>query len=164
MYRQRKLLVDRLETSGKEYARYLAELPEEQIHAVPASNEWSIHQTAAHMRDTEQYVFLIRAQRILKEDHPVVQDFDQATWWRTHPYAPDEPLKQIIAEFRAARRKLARLLRQASAKDWNRLATHSAYGTISFDWLAMHCYHHTLEHIAQIGYLRENAVLKELNC
>ena len=162
MNRKRTALIDRLETSSKEYLWYLSQLSDAELHSAPAPNEWTIHQVAAHMRDTEEYVFLARTQRILKEPHPAVQNFDQEAWNRAH-YSPDEPLKKIIAEFRAARRKLIRLLRQSSDEDWTNWAMHSAYGKISLDWLVMHDYHHTMEHLAQIGYAREKQVLKELN-
>lgn len=163
MNRQRKALVDRLEESAKEYVAYLSQIPDDELRAVPAPNEWSIHQVAAHMRDTEQHVFLVRLQRMLKEEHPAVANFDQDEWWKQNPYQADEPIKKIISDFRAARRKFVALLRKTGDKDWKNWARHSAYGKISLDWLAMHCYHHTLEHVAQMGYAREKGILKELN-
>ena len=163
MNRQRKAMIDRLEQSGKEFVWYFSQLSDADIHAAPAPNEWSLHQAAAHVRDTEQHVFLARLERMLKEEHPAVQNFDQDGYWKTHPYAAGESLKQIIADFQKSRRKLVRLLRNAPDAAWKNWAQHSAYGKISLDWLAMHCYHHTLEHIAQIGYAREKSVLKNLN-
>lgn len=105
MNRKHVALIDRLEQNGKDLW-YLAQLSEGELHAVPAPNEWTIHQIAAHMRDTEQQVFLLRARRMLAEAHPTVQNFEQDEWWQSHPYLPSEPLKQIVAEFRVARRKL----------------------------------------------------------
>lgn len=162
MNRKRATLIDRLESSGKDYLRYLRQLSDAEIHNSPAQNEWSIHQVATHMRDTEQHVFLLRTQRILSEVHPAVQSFDQEAWNREH-YAPSEPLKKIVAEFRAARRKLVRLLHQTSGKDWANWATHPEYGKISLDWLALHNYSHTLQHLAQIVEMQEKSVLQELS-
>ncbi|MDE3091409.1 MAG: DinB family protein [Chloroflexota bacterium] len=162
MNRKRAALVDRLEQSGKDYLWNLSQLSEAEIGTPPAPGEWTIHQVVAHMRDTEQRVFLERTRRIMQETHPAVQNFDQEQWSKEH-YSPDEPFKKIVAEFRSARRKLVSLLRKTKEKDWENWAMHSAYGRISLDWLAMHGYHHTVEHIAQIGYLREKQVLKELN-
>ena len=163
MNRQRKALLDRLEQSGKEYIGYLSQLSAEELHAQSSPTEWSIHQVAAHMRDTEQQVFLLRVERTLAEEHPAFQNFDQDTWWTSHPYAPDEPLKKIVADFRAARGKLVRLLRAVPAKAWKNWGVHSAYGKVTLDWVALHCYHHTLEHIVQIGDAREKSLLQELN-
>ncbi len=66
------------------------------------------------MRDTEHQVFLVRAEKLLGETHPAVLNFDQEAWNREH-YLASEPLRKINSEFRAARRKMARLLRQATA-------------------------------------------------
>jgi Protein of unknown function (DUF664). len=162
MNRQRVGLIDRLEQSGKDYLWYLARLSDADINAPTAPGEWTIHQVVAHVRDTEQHVFLARAQRIVKEEHPAVQNFDQDAWNRDH-YSATEPFKKIVGDFSASRRKLISLLRKTTNEDWDNWAKHSAYGRISLDWLVMHDYHHTLEHLAQIGYLREKAVLKELN-
>jgi hypothetical protein len=162
MNHKQKTLIDRLEASGKDFAQYLAQLSDAELFASSAPTEWTIHQAAAHMRDTEQCVFLARVERIMREPHPAVQNFDQGEHWKTHPYSANEPIKKIIADFRAARRKLIARLRKASNQDWANWAAHSAYGKISLEWLAMHDYHHTLEHVAQIGYAREKQVLAEL--
>ncbi len=162
MDRKRAQLIDRLESSGQDYVWYLNQLEETEMFKPPAPGEWTIHQVAAHMRDTEQQVFLLRTERILKETHPAVLNFDQEMWNREH-YLASEPLRKINSEFRAARRKMARLLRQATKKEWENWATHPEYGKISLDWLLEHDYHHTLEHIAQIGKLHEAETLRKLN-
>jgi uncharacterized damage-inducible protein DinB len=162
MNRKRAALIDCLEASGKDLLAYLALLSDDEIHTPPAPNEWTIHQVAAHLRDTEQQVFLLRTQRMVKEAHPAVQGFDQEVWNREH-YSPGEPLKKITAEFRAARRRLIRLLRQTSDKDWANWATHPEFGKISLDWLTMRNYSHTLDHLVQIVRVRERAMLRELN-
>lgn len=162
MDRKRAQLIDRIESSGQDYLWYLDQLSEEEIHVPPAPNEWSVHQIAAHMRDTERLVFLHRVERMLDEEHPAVENFDQEMWHREH-YVTAEPLRKIKSEFRTARRKLARLLRSASKMDWENWAVHPEYGKISLDWLLEHNYLHTLEHLAQIARMRETATLKELN-
>ncbi len=162
MNRKRQALIDGLEQSGKEFTQCLAQFSEAELHAVPAPNAWTIHQVAAHMRDVERYAFLVRAERIRKEEHPTVPNFDQEAWDREH-YSVREPVKTISAEFRTARRKLVRQLRQATDADWDNWAVHSTLGKISLDWIASHCYYHTLEHIAQMGYAHEKTILQKLN-
>ena len=162
MKRNRAQLLDRLESSGQDYLWYLDQLSEAEIHAPPAPNEWTTHQVAAHVRDTERRVFLLRTERMLAEAHPAVESFDQEVWNREH-YSPNEPLDKIKSDFRKARRKLVRLVRGASKKDWENWATHPEYGKISLDWLLEHNYSHTLDHLAQIGRMRETAILKALN-
>ena len=162
MKRKRTEWIDRLEQSGKDYLGYVTQLSEAQILDIPAPGEWSMHQVIAHVRDTERYAFLARVQRILMETHPAVENFDQDAWNRDH-YDPNEPTKKIVADFRALRRKLVSLLRKSKDKDWENWAMHSEYHKITIDWIVMHDYHHTLEHTAQIGYLNEKVLLKNLN-
>src|SRR3990172_3110776 len=103
MKRNRAQLLDRLESAGQDYLWYLDQLSEAEIHTPPAPNEWTAHQVAAHVRDTEQQVFLLRVKRILAEEHPAVENFDQEGWNRDH-YSADELIKKIKSEFRNARR------------------------------------------------------------
>ena len=162
MNHNRSQLIDRLESSGQDYVWYLDRLSEEEIRVPPAPNDWTVHEIAVHMRDTERLVFLLRAERILKDEHPAVENFDQEEWHRQH-YQTAEPLRKVKSEFRAARRKLAQLLRSASKRDWENWALHPEYGKISLDWLLEHDYIHTLDHLAQIARMREAATLKKLN-
>ncbi len=162
MNRTRAALVDRLEASGEDFLWYLGLFDDDELHIAPSPDEWTIHQIAAHMRDNEQRVFLARTERIIRETHPSVENFEQDLWIREH-YDPKEPLKKITAEFRTARRKLIKLLRGSSPKDWTNWAQHPEYGKISLDWLTQYNYHHTLEHIAQMGRAREQKLLNELN-
>jgi hypothetical protein len=163
MNRQHAKLIERIEESGNDFLAYLAELTDEEIHRVPGQGEWSIHAVLAHLRDTEEHVFLKRTKRILgASEPPNVENFSQDEWNRDH-YSSEEPRKKIISELRAARRGLLRLLRKTTDKDWSRWALHPEYGRISIEWLAVHDYSHTLEHLHQLLELREKAILEELN-
>lgn len=163
MNRAHSKLIERIEESGKDLLSYLALLSDEEIRTAPAAGEWSIHAVLAHLRDTEQHVFLKRARRILGAiDPPQVENFDQEQWNRDH-YSPDEPRSKIVAEFRSARRSMLKVLSETGDKDWSRWAIHPEYGKISVEWLATHDYSHTLEHLHQLLEMRERALLKELN-
>ncbi len=163
MNRQHTKLIERIEASGKEFLDYVAQLPAEELGRAPAPDEWSIHAVIAHLRDTEEQVFLKRLQRIQREpEPPAVENFDQVEWNRAY-YSPDEPLKQIVTRFRQARRKFIRLLEKTPDRDWANYAFHPEYGKISVEWLALHNYSHTLDHLHQLLELRERELLKELN-
>jgi hypothetical protein len=162
MNRKRAALVDRIEQSGKDYVWFLSQLTPDAIAQVTAPGEWSVHQIVAHVRDTEQHVFLERLERIISEPHPSVANFSQDEWNREH-YSAAEPFAMIVSEFRAARRKFVTLLRKTSNDDWDNWAAHPEYGKISLEWLASHNYQHTLDHLAQVAALRDKALLKALN-
>ena len=162
MNRNHHALIDGLESSGSEFVRYLQRLSKQDLSVAPTPGDWTMHQVAAHVRDVEQQVFLSRSKRIPSENLPTVQNFDQDVWDREH-YSSTEGIAKIVSEFRVARRKQIASLRKTKDKDWLRCAMHSTYGRISLEWLVMHNYHHTLEHLAQRGYTQEGALLKHLN-
>jgi len=162
MNNEHKRLISRLETSTEDFLLYLGRLPAEELQRVPAPNEWSLHQVAAHVRDVEQQVFLYRLKRMLKEENPAVENFDGDAWTREH-YSASESVKKIAAEIRVARKKQIALLKQAKDKDWARAARHSTYGKVSIEWLMTHAANHTMEHAAQLGNAYDKEMLKKLN-
>lgn len=163
MNKQHTQLVDRLETSADELAQVLAQLPQDQIMQEPADGEWSLHKIMSHIRDTEAQVFAYRVGLILKSDTPPsVANFDQEEWMTDH-YSPQESLKDIVSEFRAARRKLVKALRGTRDSDWKRYAIHPMYGNIPIEYIATHSYAHTLEHLKQLLDARETNILNAAN-
>lgn len=162
MNREHKRLIDRLESSAEDFLLYLGKLSVEDLQRVPAPNEWTLHQVAAHVRDVEQQVFLYRLKRMLREDNPAVENFDQGVWTREH-YSASEPAKKIATEIRAARQKQIGLLRRANDKDWARTAQHPTWKNISIEWLMTHAVNHAMEHAAQAGDAYEKMLLGMLN-
>jgi len=163
MKKQHAALIAQLEASANQVSAALKELSPAQIQRVPAKGKWSLHQNLAHLRDTEAQVFAYRAARILRESAPpIVANFDQEAWMRAH-YSPAEPVTAILAEFRAARRKLVKLLQSADNKGWTRYAVHPEYGKISLAYIALHAYNHTLEHLQQLLNAQEENLLRAAN-
>lgn len=159
MNKQHAGRIERLEASAGEVADAIKRVTPEQLQRVPSPGEWSLHQAISHLRDTEVQVFSYRTARILQEaTPPVVANFNQEDWTREH-YKNDEPIQNIIAEFRAARRKLVKLLRSTTDKDWTRYAIHPEYGNISVEYIALHAYNHTLEHLQQLLDAQEENLL-----
>jgi hypothetical protein len=162
MNREHQRLIERLESSAEDFVLYLNQLPAEELQRVPAPNEWTLHRVAAHVRDVEQQVFFYRLKRMLTEDNPAVENFDQEAWTREH-YSASEPVKKIAAEMRAARKKQIALLRKAKDKDWARTAQHSTWKKISVEWMMAHAITHAMEHAAQLGNAYDKEILKNLN-
>ncbi len=163
MNRQHTQLVKRIEESGKELLDYVSHIPEDEMHSMPGGGDWSIHAIMAHVRDVEEQVFLKRAERILKEkEPPQVEDFDQEEW-NKECYSAKEPLKEILADWRKARRKFLAILDKTPDKECERYAIHPYYGKISLEYMATHNYAHTLDHLHQLLERRERQLLKSLN-
>jgi hypothetical protein len=163
MNKQHTVLLDRLEDSANQVADAVKQLSAERLNHIPKEGEWSLHEALAHLRDTDVQVFLYRVGRILKEqESPKVASFDQPEWSREH-YSRDEPVEQIVSEFRTARRKLVKLLRGTTDKDWARYAVHPEYGVIPIEYIALHAYNHTLEHLQQLLDAQEGNLLDAAN-
>jgi hypothetical protein len=163
MNKQHMQLINRLEASAVEVADAVKRLTPEQLTRVPREGEWSLHQAIAHLRDTEVQVFAYRVARIARESAPpVVANFDQDAWMRQH-YSRREPMQKIVAEFRAARRKLVKHLRETKDKDWARYAIHPEYGKITIEYIALHAYNHTLDHLRQLLEAQEENLLNAAN-
>ena len=81
---------------------------------------------------------------------------------RAH-YPRGEPIQKIVSEYRAARRKLVKLLHATTDKDWTRYAVHPEYGRISLEYIALHAYNHTLEHLRQLLDAQEENLLNAAN-
>lgn len=159
---KRKELIDRLEASGKDFIKSLALFTADEATMPPGPNEWSAREIAIHQRDTEEQVFLLRTVRALKNDHTLVDSFVQEEWSQAHP-AEGESLTKIIADFRTARRKLIRLLRATSSREWEAYAVHPKLGKLSVGVMAEFNYSHTLNHLAQLIDIHEKAMLKKIN-
>jgi hypothetical protein len=163
MNKQHMQLINRLEACAVEVADAVKLLTPAQLTRVPREGEWSLHQAMAHLRDTEVQVFAYRVARIVQESAPpVVANFDQDAWMQKH-YARREPMQKIVAEFRAARRKLVKHLRETADKDWARYAIHPEYGKITIEYIALHAYNHTLDHLHQLWQAREENILRAAN-
>ena len=163
MNKQHTLLLNRLQDSAQQVADAVKKLSAEQLNRIPQEGEWSLHHALAHVRDTDVHVFLYRTARILKEKTPpAVASFHQEEYSKQH-YSADEPLENIVKEFVSARRKLVKLLRGTTDRDWNRYAVHPEYGNISIEYIALHTYNHTLEHLQQLLDAQEANELNAAN-
>jgi hypothetical protein len=162
MNRKRAALLARLEAVVNDLAWAMAQFSPEQLNWEPAPGEWSAHAVLAHLRDVEEQVYGLRVRRILTEEHPALADFDEGAWHAEH-YNPKEPIKRLLAKYRAARQKELALLRAAPESAWTRWGTHPAYGKVRLDWLAARIYVHALNHLVQILQIKEKLLLEEAN-
>lgn len=119
--------------------------------ATEAPGEWSPRQVAHHLADSET-TSAIRLRRLLVEDEPLIQNYDQDAFARVLHYDRDPALS--LALFRAVRASTAELLHRMSAADWQRSGTHSESGAYSAeDWLRIYGVH-AQDHANQISRAR----------
>ena len=67
------------ESGPQKIADEIKHLTLSQVNYRPSSNEWNINQIIVHLADTEM-VFCERIRRIIAEEEPLLQSFDQEIW------------------------------------------------------------------------------------
>jgi len=92
------------------------------------AGSWNVHQIAAHIRDVDQLVYGLRAQRTAQEDNPEFQNFDADAYTREH-YSVDEPLQEILDGLVQNVEALAVTLRALPPESWSRISHHVKLGS-----------------------------------
>lgn len=149
---------DRNELIAKYRAGYdevfdsLKDFPGELLKAHPIPGKWSACEIVHHLADSESTA-AIRIRRLLVEQKPVIQGYDQDLfainlWYNERDMAP------ALDAFQAARATTAQLLALMSEEDWQREGEHTESGRYTAeDWLKIYA-DHAHNHAAQIRRLR----------
>lgn len=110
----------------------------------PADGGWTPREVVHHVADSEM-TSAIRLRRLLAEDDPVLQGYDQVEFAHRLHYSR-RALPPSLAAVRAARETSASILEHLTEADWSRKGTHTESGEYSVDdWLtiyAAHCHDH----------------------
>lgn len=149
----RQQLIAQYKAGFAEVSRNLTDFPPDLLTAHPIPGKWSAAEIVHHLADSET-TSALRLRRLLVEDHPLIQGYDQDQYAAMLRYNEREITPSLEA-FRAARATTAQLIDLMSEADWHREGTHSESGSYSCeDWLRIYAAH-AHNHAAQIGRLRE---------
>lgn len=150
---ERRSLITQYKAGYDEVLKHLQGFPPESLTAHPIAGKWSAAEIVHHLADSETTSGL-RLRRLLVEDHPLIQGYDQDQYAAKLHYT-ERDIAPSLEAFRAARATAAQLLDLMSEEDWHREGTHSESGSYSTeDWLRIYAAH-AHNHAAQIGRLRE---------
>ena len=153
---ERSRLILKYKDGYDEIFKSLEGFPEEELTARPILNKWSAREIIHHLADSET-VSSIRLKRLLVEDHPLIQGYDQEAFAKRLNYN-DRDIGPALDAFRSARANTAQLLDSMTEEDWKREGTHSESGSYTAeDWLTIYA-EHAHNHAAQILRLRERLV------
>jgi len=154
---ERQELIAKYKDGYNEVLRSLEGFPNELLTAKPIPGKWSAAEIVHHLADSETTSGL-RLRRLLVEDHPLIQGYDQDAYADRLHYNERDTTASLDA-LRTARSTTSQLFELMSEEDWNREGTHSESGSYSVeDWLTIYAAH-AHNHAAQIRRLRE--ALKE---
>ena len=134
-------------------AQALQGFPAGGLTAHPVPGKWSAAEIVHHLADSES-TSALRLRKLLAEQHPVIQGYDEARYATVLRYNQREIAPSLDA-FRAARATTAQLLPKLSDADWAREGWHSESGRYSVEtWLQIYAVH-AHNHAAQIRRLKE---------
>lgn len=125
----------------------VAGLSEEAIDHRSDPGDWNARQIVHHLADSESVAY-VRLCRLIAEDEPLIEGYDEPEWARRLHY--DRPIEPSLAVVRAVRTASHQLLSSLTETEWERVGRHSASGAYSVDrWLAIYA-GHSHDHADQI--------------
>lgn len=150
---ERQVLINKYAAGYDEVVNILKSFTAEMLTAHPLQGKWSAAEIVQHLADSEM-TSAIRLRRLLVEDSPVIQGYDQALFATRLLYNLRD-ISPALEAFRAARTTTLQLLNLMTEDDWQRQGTHSEsgkYGTE--DWMRIYA-DHAHNHANQLRRLRE---------
>ena len=127
--------------------------PTESLGARPIPDKWSAREIVHHLGDSET-TSAIRLRKLLAEDNPTIQGYDQDQYATKLRYN-ERDMNLALEAFRYARANTVPLLEIMTEEDWQRAGTHTESGAYTAeDWLRIYAAH-AHNHASQIRRLRE---------
>jgi hypothetical protein len=144
-------LITRYQDGYRVIVEALEGISDAEMDSREALGEWSPREVVHHLADSEM-TSALRLRRLLVEDQPEIQNYDQDAYARQLWY--DRPIEASLAAFRAARETTGELLVRMNDDDWTRAGTHSESGRYgASDWLEIYAAH-AHDHADQIRRAR----------
>jgi DinB superfamily len=117
----------------------------------PAPREWAIIEVAGHLADTEERA-LARVRRMLAEDDPELEPFDQEALAEQRHYL-ELNLEEELARLEDLRRQHLAELEALDGSGWARTGRHGEHGELSVELYETHVAAEEVDHLAQIARL-----------
>lgn len=152
MFDARAELLDVYRSTPTTLRALIRDLPDEVVRAggeVEAEDEWSIVEIVCHLRDAEERA-LARVRRMLAEDHPALEPYDQAEVARASNYRA-QSLEDALEAFTRLRAEHVSVLQALDDAGWQRSGHHAEVGDITVEQLTAHMAAHDAVHLAQIA-------------
>jgi hypothetical protein len=135
----RRLLVQRYREGPAVVAAALAGATDAELDLRPASGGWTAREVAIHLPESEMNG-AIRLRRLVAEEQPVIQGYDQDLYARRLHYT--RPIAASLAALAAIRALTSELLDCLTEDEWRRTGTHSESGPYSVpQWLKIYAAH-----------------------
>jgi hypothetical protein len=141
-------LLERLRRGAEMVAVSITGAAGSELDYVPEPGKWSIRQIVAHLADAEM-VAGTRLRRIIAEDNPRIEAFDQNAWATNLDYTRRKT-SQALETFRRIRGENYELLKDLPPQAFEREGLHSERGPMSLKVLLQLIAEHAENHAAQM--------------
>ena len=136
---ERQALIRRYKDGHRAVRAALAGASPRELDARPAPGKWTAREIVHHLADSEMTA-AIRLRRLLAEENPMIQPYDQDEFARRLHYS--RPIAASLAALRAARETSAGILDLLTPADWDRAGTHPEHGRYTVEkWLTIYASH-----------------------
>jgi hypothetical protein len=157
---ERAALVARYAAGADVFAAAVAGLTDAELDARPVAREWTVREIAHHLGDGELNS-AVRLRRLIAEDEPVLQGYDEVAFSRLLHYG-ERPIATSLDAMRAARAATHTILERLTDAEWARTGTHTEHGAYSVEaWLrdyANHPHDHADQALRVLAAARDEAV------
>ena len=154
----RARLVELYKEGARVFGESLEGITDGELDARPGPEEWSAREVVHHMADSEM-TSAVRLRRLIAEDAPTIQGYDQEEYAQRLFYA-ERPIEASVEAVAAARRTTAEILARLDEEQWARGGTHTESGPYGVEaWLEIYAAH-AHDHADQIRRARESAHLR----
>ena len=151
---RRNELIDQYAAGYDAVMAALERITTEELDAREGPGEWSPRQVVHHLGDSEM-TSAIRIRRMIAEDHPLLQGYDQDRFAEVLFY--DRPIEASLEAFRGARASTTPIFRALSEEQWARTGNHSETGNTSVEDSLVYYAFHAHDHADQIRRARAAA-------
>jgi hypothetical protein len=150
----RRALIERYKDGYRAVTEALRVISERELDARPAPGKWSAREIVHHLADSEM-TSAIRLRRLIAEDRPLIQGYDQDEFARRLYY--DRPIHASLEALRSARETTAQILERMTEAQWVWEGNHSESGRYTVErWLEIYA-QHAHNHADQIRRARAAA-------
>jgi hypothetical protein len=150
----RQRLIEKYRDGYREVSDALQGISDRELDSRPAPGKWSPREIVHHLADSEM-TSAIRLRRLLVEENPLIQGYNQETFAQRLYY--DRAIQPSLDAFRAARQTTADILARIPEAAWTREGTHSESGRYTVErWLEIYA-EHAHNHAEQIRRARAAA-------
>jgi hypothetical protein len=127
-------------------------LTREDVREPPNESTWSPLEYASHIRDVYR-IYDARLMRMLTEDDPTYQNWDQDATALEENYAADDPAT-VADELAVAADDIAERFDTVWGAQWERTGTRSDGARFTIDSFSRYLVHDVYHHLYDVGYRR----------